>query len=204
VLVVGLGGAKVSGAALAAGSSGAADCERNMTCARTGRHSRGDAAPGPAWPRAELAGACALLAAGLLIAACGAGPSGTTPAYQVQERIIPGLGDIITDGRGFTLYMYAPDHQGASRCTGFCAQQWPPLVLPRGVDKPKAGPGVKAALLGTVRRSDGRLQETYNGWPLYLWMGDAAPGQATGQADDMGLWYAMSVTGAVDKGTPTG
>ena len=122
--------------------------------------------------------------------------------YQIQTRTIDGLGKIITDGRGFTLYMYAPDHQGMSQCSAFCAQQWPPLLLPAGVDKPVAGSGVVASLLGTVRRSDGRLQATYNGWPLYLWIGDTAPGQATGQADDMGLWYVLSVTGAVDKGTP--
>jgi predicted lipoprotein with Yx(FWY)xxD motif len=144
----------------------------------------------------------AVLAAAMGVAACGSGTSVSIPAYEVQARAVPGLGMIVTDGKGFTLYMYAPDHQGPSRCTGFCAQQWPPLVLPRGVDSPVAGPGVKAALLGTVRRADGQLQETYGGWPLYLWIGDAAPGQATGQADDMGLWYAVSVTGAVDRGTP--
>jgi predicted lipoprotein with Yx(FWY)xxD motif len=140
------------------------------------------------------------LAIGLV--ACGNGAASSAPAYRVQARAIPGLGEIITDGKGFTLYMYAPDHQGPSRCTGFCAQQWPPLVLPAGVHRPTAGPGIKASLLGTVRRADGQLQETYNGWPLYLWIGDTAPGQATGQADDMGLWYAVSVTGEVDKGIP--
>lgn len=54
--------------------------------------------------------------------------------------------------------------------------------------------------LGTVRRADGQLQETYSSWPLYLWIGDTAPGQA----DDMGLWYTAPITGAVDKGTPRG
>jgi len=57
-------------------------------------------------------------------------------------------------------------------------------------------------MLGTVRRANGQLQVTYGGWPLYLWFGDDSPGQATGQADDMGLWYTLSVTGAVDRGTP--
>jgi len=144
----------------------------------------------------------AFLAAAIGIVGCESNAPAGPPAYQIQVRAIDGLGKIITDGKGFTLYMYAPDHQGSSKCTRFCAQQWPPLLLPSGVDKATAGPGVVAALLGTVRRPDGRLQETYNGWPLYLWMGDSAPGEATGQADDMGLWYAMSVTGAVDKGTP--
>jgi predicted lipoprotein with Yx(FWY)xxD motif len=152
--------------------------------------------------RARCAATATALAAAIGIVACGGGTTGSALAYQVQARSVAGLGQIITDGNGFTLYMYAPDRRGTSRCTGFCAQQWPPLLLPAGTNKPLAGPGVKAALLGTVRRADGRLQETYDGWPLYLWIGDTAPGQATGQADDMGLWYAVSVTGAVDKGTP--
>jgi len=144
----------------------------------------------------------AALAVAMGVAGCSSGATASAPAYQIRARTIDGLGKIITDGKGFTLYMYAPDHQGTPRCTGFCAQQWPPLLLPSVVHKPTAGPGVVSTLLGTVRRQDGRLQATYNGWPLYLWMGDTAPGQATGQADDMGLWYALSVTGAVDKGTP--
>ncbi len=145
----------------------------------------------------------ALLAAAIAVAGCGSAAAPTSaPAYQIQARTIDGLGKIITDGEGFTLYMYVPDHQGASQCSGFCAQQWPPLLLPSGVDKPTAGPGVVASLLGTVRRPGGRLQATYNGWPLYTWIGDTTPGQATGQADDMGLWYVLSVTGAVDKSTP--
>ena len=147
-----------------------------------------------------------LLAAAVIIgvaaAACGSGPAAGPPQYVVQARSIPGLGEIVTDGQGFTLYMYMPDHRGPSQCSGFCAQQWPPLVLPRGVTRPKAGPGVRASLLGTVRRANGELQETYGGWPLYLWIRDSSPGQATGQADDMGLWYVLSVTGAVDRGTP--
>jgi predicted lipoprotein with Yx(FWY)xxD motif len=159
----------------------------------------------PARPRSAARRAgwlAATVAAGVLAAGCGGGTANSVPKYVVLARTIPGLGEIITDGKGYTLYMYAPDHQGPSQCSGFCAQQWPPLVLPRGVTRPKAGPGVRAALLGTVRRSNGELQETYGGWPLYLWIGDSRPGEATGQADDMGLWYVMSVTGAVDKGTP--
>jgi predicted lipoprotein with Yx(FWY)xxD motif len=154
--------------------------------------------------RERSAAVIAALVAAIGIAGCGSGASVSTPApvYEVQARAIPGLGEIVVDGKGFTLYSYAPDHQGPSTCEGFCAQQWPPVVLPPGVDQPKAGPGVNAALLGTVRRPNGQLQETYNRWPLYLWQGDLAPGQATGQADAMGLWYAVSVTGAVDRGVP--
>jgi predicted lipoprotein with Yx(FWY)xxD motif len=163
-------------------------------------------------PRGRLRAVTAVRRAGLLAvaavvigaaaAACGNSPAAGPPTYEVLSRGISGLGEIITDGRGFTLYMYRPDHRGLSQCSGFCAQQWPPLVLPSGVTRPKAGPGVRVSLLGTVRRTNGELQVTYGGWPLYLWILDSSPGQATGQADDMGLWYAMSVTGAVDQGTP--
>jgi predicted lipoprotein with Yx(FWY)xxD motif len=147
----------------------------------------------------------AAVVAAIAAAGCGGSTGGGTasaPRYEVHARTIPGLGKVITDGQGYTLYMYVPDHHGASRCAGLCARQWPPLVLPRGVSRPRAGPGIRPELLGTVRRGDGSLQETYDGWPLYLWQGDEAPGWATGQAEDMGLWYAMSITGAIDKGMP--
>jgi predicted lipoprotein with Yx(FWY)xxD motif len=145
--------------------------------------------------------AAALTASAVTAVGCGSSAGGA-PKYDLEARTIPGLGRVVTDGQGFTLYMYAPDHRGVSRCYQVCASQWPPLVLPRGVTRPRAGPGIRAALLGTVRRSGGALQVTYNRWPLYLWQGDGAPGEATGQADDMGLWYTLSVTGAVDEGTP--
>jgi predicted lipoprotein with Yx(FWY)xxD motif len=143
-----------------------------------------------------------LIAVTVAAVGCGGQPAQAAPQYELEARAIPGLGKIVTDGKGFTLYMYAPDRRGASRCYGFCAQQWPPLLLPRGVARPKAGPGIDKALLGTVKRSNGTMQETYDGWPLYLWQGDTAPGDATGQADDMGLWYVLSVAGTVDRGTP--
>lgn len=153
--------------------------------------------------RLRPAGLAVLLAAvALAVAGCGSGGASGPPRYELEARSIPGLGRVVTDGNGFTLYLYAPDHRGTSKCSGFCAQQWPPLVLPHGMTRPSAGPGIDKALLGTVKRGNGTLQETYNGWPLYLWQGDTAPGQATGQADDMGLWYVLSVTGAVDRGTP--
>ena len=139
------------------------------------------------------------------ITACGAGQAASGhPSYELQARTLTGAGRVLTDGRGFSLYMYVPDHRGRSQCYGVCARQWPPLTLPAGVAHPLAGPGVKAALLGTIRRADGVRQITYNGWPLYLWQGDQEPGQATGQADDMGLWYLLSVSGAVDRAQVSG
>ena len=155
-------------------------------------------------PGRTLAGALLLTLlpgpACVCLAGCGAGrPAAVSPAYEVRSGFVRGLGQIVTDGRGFTLYIYVPDHQGPSVCTEVCATQWPPLVLPRGVRRPLAGPGVNPALLGTTRRVGGALQVTYNRWPLYLWLGDSAPGQATGQAESMGLWYTLSVSGSVDR-----
>lgn len=140
----------------------------------------------------------------VVVTACGtAAPAAGPLRYEVRATTIGGLGKILADGAGFTLYMYAPDHRGPSTCSRVCADAWPPLLLPKGVVRPVAGPGINPALLGTAKRADGALQVTYNKWPLYLWQGDGAPGQATGQADDMGLWYVLSVTGSVDHGTPT-
>jgi predicted lipoprotein with Yx(FWY)xxD motif len=161
------------------------------------------AAAGPALLATGPALLAAVVLGGVLaLAGCGGAAAPGGPRYELRARQIPGLGTVVTDGQGFTLYMYGPDHRGTPSCTGFCAEQWPPLLLPRGVSRALAGHGVRAAMVGAVRRANGQLQVTYNGWPLYLWIGDRGPGQATGQADDMGLWYVMSVTGAVDKGTP--
>ncbi len=142
--------------------------------------------------------ACAV---GVSVAACGAAHAAggaAHPVYELQATTLPGAGRVLSDGRGFTLYIYVPDHHGRPQCYRLCATDWPPLTLPAGVRHALAGRGVNAALLGTAQRGGAR-QVTYNGWPLYLWQGDYQPGQATGQADDMGLWYVLSVTGAVDR-----
>ena len=159
--------------------------------------------------RRTLAGA-AVLFVGLVAAACGNGTSVTTPfvttapvlhhgqEYEVTTGTVAGLGTVLVDGKGITVYMYATDTRGRpSRCYDICAVQWPPLVLPPGVTRPVAGPGIEPALLGTAPRTDGSTQITYNGWPLYLWPPDRAPGMATGQAltNAGGLWYVLSPAG---------
>jgi predicted lipoprotein with Yx(FWY)xxD motif len=145
-----------------------------------------------------------------LTAGCGNGTSITTPfvtapvvlqhgpEYEVKTGSVSGLGTVLIDGKGITVYMYATDKQGRpSRCYDICAVEWPPLVLPPGVTRPVAGPGIESALLGTAPRSDGTTQITYNGWPLYLWPPDRAPGMATGQAltNAGGLWYVLDRAG---------
>jgi len=119
----------------------------------------------------------------------------TELGYEIAVGRVGGLGRVLVNVSGRTLYLYVPDHQGASRCNGFCAREWPPMLAPVGKGSVRFGPGVDVALVGSVRRADGVLQLTYNRWPLYAWRLDASPGEATGEGDDMGLWYAISPSG---------
>ena len=128
--------------------------------------------------------------------------SGPAPVYEVKTGVVPGLGTVLVNGQGFTLYVFAPDIQsGTSKCYGRCAQAWPPLVLPSGVTQAPAGSGVQEALLGTTQRTDGTVQVTYNKWPLYTWVIDSAPGDATGQDLNNlgGKWYVITPGGQLIK-----
>jgi predicted lipoprotein with Yx(FWY)xxD motif len=131
--------------------------------------------------------------------------TGPTPVYEVKTGNVKGLGTVLVDGQGFTLYLFVPDKQsGTSTCYGPCAEAWPPLLLPAGTTAPVAGPGVNPALLGTTHRTDGTVEVTYNKWPLYLWVSDSQPGQATGQGinNNGGLWYVLSPQGKEITATP--
>lgn len=101
------------------------------------------------------------------------------------------LGDVLTDDAGKTLYLFFRDEREKSNCTGTCATNWPPLI---SSDPPTAGTGVTAARLGRMARSDGAMQVTYNGYPLYYWNGDAAAGETKGQAVG-GNWWVVSPFG---------
>jgi predicted lipoprotein with Yx(FWY)xxD motif len=101
------------------------------------------------------------------------------------------LGKVLAVSTGRTLYLYTPDSTNKSNCTGSCLAYWPPLMT---VGKPLAGPGVKKTLLGTTKRSNGKLQVTYNGHPLYRYTGDSGAGQAYGEGTD-GTWYVVTATG---------
>lgn len=120
------------------------------------------------------------------------------PAYEVTTGTVSGLGTVVVNGQGLTLYAFSKDVQGQpSRCYDICAVQWPPVVLPTGVARPVVGPGIDASLLGAASRVEGTTQITYDGWPLYLWPPDKGPGQATGQAltNAGGRWYVLSPSG---------
>jgi predicted lipoprotein with Yx(FWY)xxD motif len=131
-----------------------------------------------------------------------AAPS-TAPAGDVAARR-PALtihasryGRILSDGRGLALYAFTRDPRGGkSTCYGDCAEAWPPYIVKA---RPGAGSGVRGALIGTVRRTDGRLQATYNGRPLYYYVGDRQPGQVLCQDvfEYGGTWLVVRGTGAL-------
>ena len=104
------------------------------------------------------------------------------------------MGQYLVDANGMALYLFVPDAQGASTCYDDCATNWPPVTVESADALPTLGEGLDQALLGTVERDDGTLQVTYNGWPLYYYLGDMEAGVATGQ----GLgdnWYVLDATG---------
>ena len=109
------------------------------------------------------------------------------------------LGKILVDAKGRTLYLFEKDKRDRSACSGQCATFWPP-VMTKG--KPVAGAGVKASLLGTTRRSNGRMQVTYAGHPLYRFALDTSAGQTKGEGlKKFGAeWYVLAPSGKkIDK-----
>ena len=98
---------------------------------------------------------------------------------------------VVTNAKGFTLYLFAPDTPTKSVCNGACASYWPPVLGAQ-----KAGPGVTGKL-GTIKRDDGTTQATYNGHPLYLYIGDNGPGQNNGNNINLngGFWYEVKASG---------
>ena len=99
------------------------------------------------------------------------------------------LGDILTDADGITLYLFMPDAQGDPTCYDECADTWPAFT-----GTVSAGAGLDASLLGTVVRTDGGEQVTYNGWPLYYFANDAAAGDTNGQGLN-DIWWVVGPDG---------
>ncbi len=114
----------------------------------------------------------------LLLMATLAGAQSQVVELSYNQR----YGTILTDGDGYSLYLYTVDEVGEgdsiSNCSGICTRNWPPLLVEGEL---VAGEGVDAALLGTIEREDGTIQATYNGWPLYRSNRDSEPGQILGQ-----------------------
>jgi predicted lipoprotein with Yx(FWY)xxD motif len=122
-------------------------------------------------------------------------PSPVTTKATIAVATNAKLGKILVDGSGMTVYLFVADTGTTSTCYTTCATFWPP-VLTAGAAK--AGAGAKASLLGTSTRTDGTTEVTYAGHPLYYFLQDKKPGDATGQAVNGfgGLWWVISASGS--------
>ena len=155
----------------------------------------------------KITGAAGLAALALTLTACASSSSSSAPATSAPAagggnasnasggalamKTINGTA-VVTDAQGMTLYWFVPDTSTASNCTGACATYWPPVT-----GAVTEGSGVTGTL-GTITRPDGTTQATYDGHPLYTYVGDTAPGQAKGNGKNLsgGVWYEMTVSGA--------
>jgi predicted lipoprotein with Yx(FWY)xxD motif len=119
-------------------------------------------------------------------------------AGSLKTATISGV-TVLTSAKGFTLYSFAPDTPAKSNCNGTCAQNWPPVT------GPATAPGVTGTF-GTIKRSDGSAQATFDGHPLYTFAGDTAPGQAKGNGLNAagGLWHEITTSGTAAAAAPAG
>jgi predicted lipoprotein with Yx(FWY)xxD motif len=162
-----------------------------------------------------LAGGLALGTAAA-VAACGSSPSSSSaPAdassaasATVSAKSVPGVGIVLVDGQGQTLYMLTSEKGGKITCTqaNGCTQAWPETLLSNGAMTAKAGSGVQSSLLGAVKDANGNLEVTYNHWWLYTFAGDSGPGAAKGQGLTSfgGTWYVLNGSGNPVTSSPSG
>ncbi len=150
----------------------------------------------------------ALAAATAVLAACGSSgtPSGTSSGGGSSAHAVAAGGGlktakigavtVLTSAKGFTLYSFAPDTPTKSNCNGACAKFWPPV---KGA---VSASGVKGTF-GTIKRSNGSLQATFDGHPLYTYVGDTAPGQAKGNGLNLsgGVWHEVTTSGSAPAGS---
>ncbi len=152
-------------------------------------------------PITFLAGAAVVPLAALAVAACGGGGAATASPPKTSNGApatvgvaSTSLGSILVDSTGRTLYLFKADVGAKSACAGACATAWPPLVA---TGEPIAGSGLTASKVGTITRSGGERQVTYNGHPLYMFIKDQKPGQTNGQGVTAfgAAWFALSPSG---------
>jgi predicted lipoprotein with Yx(FWY)xxD motif len=169
------------------------------------------------WPMrnqrcAKLFAAPVLVVGAALIAACGSSSppasSSSSPASGGHVSTVTIMtrntskGTVLTNAAGKTLYWFAIDTSTTSKCTGTCTTYWPPVL-----GKPTAAAGTSLPHgFGTITRSGGKTQATYDGHPLYTYVSDTAPGQIGGNGLNLsgGLWWAMTPSGAKLGSTSTG
>jgi predicted lipoprotein with Yx(FWY)xxD motif len=132
----------------------------------------------------------ALVLFGVAVADAGGSHAAASATVTLKAAKVGDL-TVLTNAHGLTLYLFVPDTSTASKCTGLCTSYWPPVT-----GSPRAGPGVTGRL-GSITRPDGAVQATYDGHPLYTYIGDSSPGQEQGNNLDLngGLWYVVPVSG---------
>jgi len=145
--------------------------------------------------KARLTVFVALTAAGVLAAAASAATSTSTISLRTTA-----VGKVLVAANGRTLYLFTADKGKKSTCYGQCAGYWPPLFAAT----PTVGAGLKASMLGTTKRRDGKLQVTYAGHPLYYFVQDKKAGDVKGQGfvHFGGSWWVVSAAGMSIKAKP--
>ena len=145
-----------------------------------------------------LLAALVVAAASLTTASLALGGGQRTARAATVTAHASRFGKVLFDGRGRALYLFKRDKGSRSTCSGACAKAWPPFLTTKS---PKAAAGARASLLGTTKRTDGTVQVTYAGHPLYYFSGDTKPGQINCQnvVDFGGRWLVVSPGGAPVK-----
>jgi predicted lipoprotein with Yx(FWY)xxD motif len=151
-----------------------------------------------------------MLGVAALLAGCGGGSttsapttsspgSGAKPSTSFSTAKVSGVGTVVVDGRGRTVYILTADGKTNAPCTDAsgCTKLWPDLPLPDGVASAKGEMGINASLLSTKKLSDGETYPTYHGWLMYEYTADSGPGQSNGQGITSfgGTWYALMASG---------
>jgi predicted lipoprotein with Yx(FWY)xxD motif len=151
-----------------------------------------------------LSGAAVLPLVALAVAGCGGSSNSnasaaTTHGSATVDVANSGLGKVLVDSKGRTLYLFKKDKGTKSACFGACATSWPPLRA----TKPTVSGGLTASKAATTKRSDGKSQVTYNGHPLYLFAGDQKAGDTSGQGVNAfgARWFAVSPAGTAASGS---
>jgi predicted lipoprotein with Yx(FWY)xxD motif len=161
--------------------------------------------------RARLTALLSASAVSLGLTACGGGGGGgseqdgaasvsSAASATVTVSKLPGYSSVLTTSSGQAVYLLTADPSGGSKCSASCATDWPPLLATQSL---RAGPGVKASLLSTFKRADGKQQVMYNHHALYTHKGQGAASGA-GLASDGGIWYLVSPSGSAVKSTSAG
>lgn len=167
------------------------------------------------WPLAAATGAAIVLAScgssssktaatsppttGAAAPTAAAGSSASNTAVTLSTAAVSGVGTVLVNGSGRTLYMLTAEQGGKVVCTASnaCTKYWSPATLPSGMSTGIAGSGAQASLLGTIKDASGQSRLTYGGWPVYTFVGDSSSGVAKGQGVTSfgGTWWVINPAG---------